>query len=124
VSVWISKIRYALGGRGQLTKESARVPTFEGYVRAKMAALHYRLLLVLPLCWKNFKKTCKDVGREKEKEKFLDFDYFFCFYTSGYAGGRNRYTPNRGEKGRNFVTLERELCILFCTIILSGLGSE
>jgi hypothetical protein len=30
-----------------LTRESARVPTFEGYGRSKMAALHYLLLLVL-----------------------------------------------------------------------------
>jgi hypothetical protein len=34
-------------GWGKLTKESARVPAFEGYGRSKMAALHYRLLLVL-----------------------------------------------------------------------------
>jgi hypothetical protein len=27
---------------------------------------------------------------ERRRKKSWIFDYFFCFYTSGYAGGRTR----------------------------------
>jgi hypothetical protein len=55
-----------------------------------VAALHYRLLLVLQYIVGKFKKNLQRKTCKEGERKVLVFDYFFCFYTSGYAGGRTR----------------------------------
>ncbi len=88
MGVRISGIRYALG-MGEVNKRVGACSNF-----LKVMYVQRWLPCIIGFCWcsndgKIFKKLAKMSG-ERRRKKSLIFDYFFCFYTSGYAGGRTR----------------------------------